>query len=48
MDRFGSRSRTKKLGDLRMAFGLGLFGKGNVRSVGSGLACECRLKIVLG
>ena len=48
MDRFGSRSRTKKLGDLRMAFGFGLLRKSQIRPIGLALTCECSLKIVLG
>jgi hypothetical protein len=47
MDRFGRCSRTKQLGDLRMAFGFGLLGKGKVRAVGLALTRECRLEIVL-
>jgi hypothetical protein len=43
MDGFSRCGGAKQLGDLLMSFGLGLFGKGKVRSVGLALPGECRL-----
>ena len=48
MDGFRRCSRTEQLGDLGMAFGIGLGGEGEVLSVGLAFTGECGLKIVLG
>jgi hypothetical protein len=48
MNGFSRRSRTKQLGDLRVALGLGLGGKGKILAVGLALTSESGLKVVLG